>query len=635
MLLGESPSFCPLTPASAQPLYSSNRFPRSSPPHSPPFTKSNGSPRSNKPPPPPEKDIMSLDLVQRNCVRVVGEGGQSRVVDVQSSLHHPQAILTKVLSKFSLPGPPSDYAIFVGTGEHTRMLSDTELMEICSSTTHPNKDKFILRKRYSPPGNISRAQRISVQLWDRPVIAAGWDPVATAEPPVVAGEEVVISDTAGYRANRHSKLFTRRPDSKKIASNLAQYFPAQKLIARGSLPQPPTLNIPVPSQRDSEPIPQPLILELPPPLDPVLDAEKETVLGVAIDVSLDSVTEISEDSAIPEPFSPNRLSPLGSPSLLSPGLIESSRKTRVRVSMDMEGWIQGALIGAGSFGSVYLGLLPTCGDVFAVKQVELPEASSRSENRQKADQVASLRSEIALMRELCHPNIVQYLGSSSTDQHLNIFLEYVPGGSVVARLAERGPFSECRARHYVKQILDGLEYLHSHNIIHRDIKGGNVLIDDKDCAKIADFGVSKKVQDSVLSVITPHRVSLQGSVYWMAPEMVKQTHYTRKADIWSLGCLVIEMLTGDHPFPSFTQMQAIFKIGTYSAPDLPSQASALTIDFLTATLNPKHELRPSSSELLAHPFVTNVPMPPPSPMYPNPPSDEETPSSPSLTSNPN
>lgn len=81
--------------------------------------------------------------------------------------------------------------------------------------------------------------------------------------------------------------------------------------------------------------------------------------------------------------------------------------------------------------------------------------------------------------------------------------------------------------------------------------------------KISDFGISKKVEANLLSTAAPHhphRPSLQGSVYWMAPEVVKQTSYTRKADIWSLGCLIVEMFTGSHPFPDFSQMQAIFKV---------------------------------------------------------------------------
>lgn len=115
-------------------------------------------------------------------------------------------------------------------------------------------------------------------------------------------------------------------------------------------------------------------------------------------------------------------------------------------------------------------------------------------------------------------------------------------------------------RNFVRQILQGLNYLHEREIIHRDIKGGNILVDNKGGIKISDFGISKKVEDSILTGARMHRPSLQGSVFWMAPEVVKQTSYTLKADIWSVGCLVVEMLTGEHPWAQLTQMQAIFKV---------------------------------------------------------------------------
>src|SRR5271163_2823709 len=118
-------------------------------------------------------------------------------------------------------------------------------------------------------------------------------------------------------------------------------------------------------------------------------------------------------------------------------------------------------------------------------------------------------------------------GSSTDEKFLNIFLEYVPGGSVVQLLTQYGPFEEPLVRNFVRQILAGLIYLHGRDIIHRDIKGANVLVDNKGVIKISDFGISKKVEANLLSTAHhPNRQSLQGSVYWMAPEVVKQTSYT-------------------------------------------------------------------------------------------------------------
>ena len=183
-------------------------------------------------------------------------------------------------------------------------------------------------------------------------------------------------------------------------------------------------------------------------------------------------------------------------------------------------WIKGALIGAGSFGQVYLGMDAATGLLMAVKQVSLPTGSGVNQERKKA-MLSALEREIELLRELQHENIVQYHGAmlcyrftftifsywkpsaaSCIDQeHLNIFLEYVPGGSVTALLRNYGAFEEPLVKNFVRQILKGLAYLHEKDVIHRDIKGGNILVDNKGGIKISDFGVSKKVEDSTLFLL--------------------------------------------------------------------------------------------------------------------------------------
>ncbi|KAF2017270.1 Pkinase-domain-containing protein [Aaosphaeria arxii CBS 175.79] len=272
-------------------------------------------------------------------------------------------------------------------------------------------------------------------------------------------------------------------------------------------------------------------------------------------------------------------------------------------------YMKGALIGQGSFGSVYLALHAVTGELMAVKQVEMPSATSLMDQR-KTNMVEALKHEIGLLRDLKHKNIVQYLGSNSDDSHLNIFLEYVPGGSVATMLVNYGPLGESLIQNFVRQILQGLSYLHSRDIIHRDIKGANILVDNKGSVKISDFGISKRVEASTLlngpsgGKKGAQRVSLQGSVFWMAPEVVRQTAYTRKADIWSLGCLIVEMFTGSHPHPNCTQLQAIFKIGGSgdACPTMPETAGADAQAFLAQTFLIDHEKRPSADELLVSPF---------------------------------
>jgi mitogen-activated protein kinase kinase kinase len=281
-------------------------------------------------------------------------------------------------------------------------------------------------------------------------------------------------------------------------------------------------------------------------------------------------------------------------------------------------YMKGAMIGQGSFGTVFLALHAVTAELMAVKQVEMPSNSGTAMDAKKNNMIEALKHEISLLRDLKHPNIVQYLGSNSDESHLNIFLEYVAGGSVATMLVNYGSLGEQLISNFVRQILQGLTYLHSKDIIHRDIKGANILVDNKGTVKISDFGISKRVEASSLLHPQPPgvfkrggpRVSLQGSVFWMAPEVVRQTAYTKKADIWSLGCLIVEMFTGSHPHPNCTQLQAIFKIGgsgnggagDNARPDLPEHASEDAKEFLNRTFEIEHEKRPSAEELMEYAF---------------------------------
>jgi len=162
-------------------------------------------------------------------------------------------------------------------------------------------------------------------------------------------------------------------------------------------------------------------------------------------------------------------------------------------------------------------------------------------------------------------------------------------------------------RNFVHQTLQGLNYLHERNIIHRDIKGGHILVNNRGVVKISCFGLSRIVEDSISTSPHEHRLPLQGSVFWMAPEVVKQISYTLKADIWSVGCLMVEMLTGEHPWAQLSQMQAIFEIGGGAKPAFPPNISFNAQGFLDAAFMPDHILRPSASALLFHPWIIQDP----------------------------
>ncbi|KAJ1722138.1 ATP binding [Coemansia erecta] len=288
----------------------------------------------------------------------------------------------------------------------------------------------------------------------------------------------------------------------------------------------------------------------------------------------------------------------------------STASRSARAHAKKKTWIKGAPIASGSFGSVYFGMNTRTGAIMAVKEVELPKPGSVSMNRNQK-MADALRHELDLLKGLDHKNVVKYLGTDMDDRNIYIFLEYVSGGSVSSALASFGMFPESLVQTYTSQILEGLVYLHDQGIIHRDIKGGNVLIDQDGSVKISDFGISKRVDEVVAASKMDRRASLQGSVFWMAPEVVKDTKYTVKGDVWSLGCLVIEMITGTHPFPDLDQMQALYSIGQRSRPKIPSDMSEAGQDFLEQALQVDLDKRPTATDLVGHRFVSDTD--PPSP----------------------
>ncbi|KAL5786605.1 hypothetical protein ACOSQ2_008997 [Xanthoceras sorbifolium] len=264
-------------------------------------------------------------------------------------------------------------------------------------------------------------------------------------------------------------------------------------------------------------------------------------------------------------------------------------------------WRKGELIGCGAFGRVYMGMNLDSGELLAVKQV-LIAANGASKEKAQAH-VKELEEEVKLLKDLSHQNIVRYLGTVREEESLNILLEFVPGGSISSLLGKFGSFPEAVVRAYTKQLLLGLEYLHNNGIMHRDIKGANILVDNKGCIKLADFGASKQVVE--LATISGAK-SMKGTPYWMAPEVILQTGHSCSADIWSVGCTVIEMATGKPPWSQqYQEVAALFYIGTTkSHPPIPDHLSVEAKDFLLKCLQREPNLRPTASELLKHPFVT-------------------------------
>ncbi|KAL7333728.1 ATP binding [Mucor circinelloides] len=658
-----------------------------------------------------EGGIMSMEKVKQTCVKVFGEDGQTRIVNVHTA-NEAKQIMGKVLHKFGIDESNADsYCIFVGssTNGEARALSDVELIEICRSADRPEKERLILRKRHMYPtheefkrkGTINANRRgfrkeDDQQQKPQSPLHNNWNSSSSTlnRPDYYSNRVSQVGSLRSNTTSSHSsstrgqgrrRFFGERPPSEIISSNLQSFFPnhnrevletagikAQRLsmTRRNS-----ALSRLEPRNYRNSVLPE-LVSVLGVDLDKFLEEEEdqEEVLGSDISSSSSSSSSTSSGSCISSDHEESiaetknikddtHLQPSDEVDVHSSAsvdkdavkdLLEQQKKANQRRTSSLnylnelksfkldenkketipetttpatketvttptsatkskllpDTWMKGSLIGRGTFGDVYLGLNPISGELMAVKQVELPVENSATEERKKS-MVKALHREIELLRELEHDNIVQYLGSKEDESYFSIFLEYVPGGSVAGLLSSYGAFQEPLVKSFVRQILKGLNYLHNKDIVHRDIKGANVLVDNKGGVKITDFGISKKVEEDIIlqgqSASAAHRPSLQGSIYWMAPEVVKQTHYTRKADIWSLGCMVVEMLTGDHPFPEYSQMQAIFQIGCYTAPNIPANLSEDAQDFLRCTFQLNHEERPSADELLKHPFLHEDP----------------------------
>ncbi|KAK9074150.1 hypothetical protein SSX86_006747 [Deinandra increscens subsp. villosa] len=256
------------------------------------------------------------------------------------------------------------------------------------------------------------------------------------------------------------------------------------------------------------------------------------------------------------------------------------------------GWTRGHVLGRGSSATVSTATSAATGEIFAVKSVVL----SRSETLQREQQFLSI---------LSSPYVVTYKGCDITKEDnnfmYNLLMQYMPGGTVIEAINERVPgrLNESEISTYTRQIIQGLEYIHGYGIVHCDIKGANLLV-GKTGVKIADFGCAKWAGES-------EGEPIRGTPMFMAPEVARGEEQGFAADVWALGCVVIEMATGGSPWMNVHEPEpasVLYKIAfSGETPNIPGGFSNQAKDFIGKCLIRDPKERWGATELLKHPFV--------------------------------
>ncbi|XP_030442770.1 serine/threonine-protein kinase 1 isoform X1 [Syzygium oleosum] len=249
-------------------------------------------------------------------------------------------------------------------------------------------------------------------------------------------------------------------------------------------------------------------------------------------------------------------------------------------------------LGKGSYGAVYKARDRRTSELVAIKVISLCEGEEGYEE---------IRGEIEMLQQCNHPNVVRYLGSYQGEEYLWIVMEYCGGGSVadLMNVTEK-PLEEYQIAYICREALKGLSYLHSIFKVHRDIKGGNILLTEQGEVKLGDFGVAAQLTRTMSK-----RNTFIGTPHWMAPEVIQENRYDGKVDVWALGVSAIEMAEGLPPRASVHPMRVLFMISIEPAPMLEDKEkwSLVFHDFVAKSLTKEPRLRPTASEMLKHKFI--------------------------------
>lgn len=225
--------------------------------------------------------------------------------------------------------------------------------------------------------------------------------------------------------------------------------------------------------------------------------------------------------------------------------------------------------------------------------IKVLDINQKGKNRPR---VGSIMAEVQVLKKLKHPNIVQYQGFVRTPGKMSIILEYCPKGSLATLCKHQGRLPEIETACYTEDILKGLQYLHANNIIHRDIKGANLLISADGRIKLADFGVATFLKEEGNFTCT-------GSPHWMAPEVIEAKGTSSAADIWSLGSTVVEMLTGHPPHYKKPLTAIAYTIITAEEPPIPERVSSHVKNFLQQCFAKIPAQRATATQLLKHMWI--------------------------------
>lgn len=504
---------------------------------------------------------------KKKIIKVIGEQNQSRTVDV-TGVNDLRALYAKIFQKFSINYDRADeasldreiqnWSLWAGGADGLlRQLKDEDALSIPVEVTSFEQElpRVYLKRRAKASNTFKKLENFfGVNV--PPNRNINTSAIQENRSPVPSSP--IVDNFMNH--NKLKKFFNDRPTSESISDNFAKYFPNIKTAGKSKA-------IAEPQKISSSPkptYPAPISVQSPSNAQEGnfkfntitrSNSKVDTAARSPVSANVDRSAERSQDHLAYYPQKDNgpeeietfeevpavEDDPLvppendNAPKTPNPITINTMANTPtsteppspVGAELKRSGtrkikWVKGALIGTGSFGNVYLGLNAQTGELMAVKQVVLPEVTGGDETITKSQlrkkvMVEALQREILLLKELEHPNIVCYLGSESTDKYLNIFLEYVAGGSLSSVLKDYGNLEEPLIKSFIKQILHGLAYLHDKKIVHRDIKGGNILVDNKGIVKISDFGISKKLsggndRGSLVSVAKQNRTStLQGS----------------------------------------------------------------------------------------------------------------------------